>query len=88
MSIWCLCEIVSSLVGCGGMTVRDILAVAGTKYPAMCRGDVDRVKNSGDRFILFWDTSLGSYLIDIVEARYVDTCIGDGFKRGSQSSRL
>lgn len=35
MSIWCLREIVSGLVGRGGVTVTDILAVAGTKCPAL-----------------------------------------------------
>lgn len=31
------------------------------------------------RAILFWDASLGSHLIDAVEAQYVDTCtvLGD-----------
>ena len=38
------------------------------------------MESSGDRSILFWDTSLGSHLIDVVEAGYIDTfsVIGDG----------
>lgn len=42
------------------------------------------MESSGDRSILFWDTNLGSHLIDIVEAGYIDTCtvIGDGVVKG------
>lgn len=49
-------------------------------FGATRRGSVDRMETSGDRSILFWDTSLGSHLIETVETGYIDTCtvIGDG----------
>ena len=35
IGIWCLCEIVSGLDDCGGVTVTNILVVDGTKCPAL-----------------------------------------------------
>lgn len=49
-------------------------------FGAMCRGDFDRMESPGDRSIRFRDTSLGSHLIDIVEAGYMDTCTAIGHR--------
>lgn len=40
-------------------------------FESMCREDVDRMESSGDASVLFWSASVGSHLIDIVEAAYI-----------------
>lgn len=64
------------------MTVTDILMVAVTKCAALglCAQEMLTEWRALEiRAILFWDTSLGSHLIDTVEAQYIDTCtvLGD-----------
>lgn len=54
-------------------------------FGAVCRGDADRMESSGDRSAC--SGTLGSHLIDIVEAGYIDICTvtGNGFVKGPLS---
>lgn len=54
-------------------------------FGAMCRGDTDRMESSGAE--ISCSGTLGSHLIDVVEAGYIDICTvaGSGFVKGDLS---